>query len=123
MTALTINSILALHRASENATLTRQRKESAMKIICISEGQRYSLNSYGNGWGYLLKDKQTGLSVWLQDDDAAQFREELETLESRFPDHSPDDILGILWHDYDYGQVAREQEEAATIRRFISTLD
>ena len=79
-----------------------------MKTVTIMQGQRYSLDSSGNGWAYTLRDSETRQSVWLQDDDAAQFREELETLESRFPNHSTDAILGMLWFDFEYGRVASD---------------
>ena len=71
-----------------------------MKTVTISQGQRYKLDSLGNGWAYTLRDLLTKQSVWFQDDDAAQLRDELEALETRWPNHSPDQILALLWEDY-----------------------
>jgi hypothetical protein len=77
-----------------------------MKTLTIMEGDRYSLESYGNGWGYTLREKASGLSVWLQDDDAAQFRDELDALELAHPRDTTDAILDALWSDFEYGSAA-----------------
>ena len=79
-----------------------------MKTVTISQGQRYQLDSLGNGWAYTLRDLLTKQSVWFQDDDAAQLRDELEALETRFTNHAPDQILALLWEDY--GGVARDDD-------------
>jgi len=71
-----------------------------MKTTTISQGQRYKLDSLGNGWAYTLRDLLTKQSVWFQDDDAKQFRVELDELEERFPKHSPDQLLALMWEDY-----------------------
>ena len=81
-----------------------------MQIVRIMEGQRFALDSFGNGWAYALRKINPLKSVWVQDDDATQFREELDALETTRPNDSPDAILGALWSDFEYGSLARGEE-------------
>lgn len=73
----------------------------------ILEGERYALDSYGNGAGYTLRNKIAETSVWLQGDDAASFREELDAQEAAHPHHDPDRVLSWLWDECDYGLAAQ----------------
>lgn len=77
----------------------------------ISEGARFALDSYGNGAAYTLRDKAAQTSVWLQGDDAGAFREIYDTLETVCPHFSPDETLGVLWDQHDYGAAARPDDE------------
>lgn len=74
--------------------------------ITISEGLRYRLDSYGNGAAYSLQDIAGGVSVWLQGDDAATFRDLFDKIEETRPDYVPDQILEHLWDAHDYGVLA-----------------
>ncbi|AFU87871.1 hypothetical protein CcrColossus_gp001 [Caulobacter phage CcrColossus] len=78
--------------------------------IRIMEGTRYALDSYGNGAAYTLRNKIAQTSVWLQGDDAATFREELEAQEAAHPNKNPDYILSWLWDDCDYGLAAQSDD-------------
>lgn len=70
------------------------------------------LDSYGNGAAYTLRDKSARESVWLQGDDASDFREKLDTLETMRPHDTPDSILGYLWDEHDYGEAATPDDAA-----------
>lgn len=39
---------------------------------------RYIVKSHGNGWAYEVIDPTTGDSLWFQDDNAAQLREDTQ---------------------------------------------
>lgn len=72
------------------------------KSIVIMQGAEFTLTSTGNGWGYTLRaDKYNGRFVWLQDSDATTFREELDAIETAWPNWSVDMVLGYLWSIYD----------------------
>lgn len=74
--------------------------------VTIRDGNAFSLVSFGNGWAYRLVNRPHGLSVWLQDDDATRFREELDGLEDARPHDDADSILSALWDDFEYGVLA-----------------
>ncbi|AFU86486.1 hypothetical protein D869_gp097 [Caulobacter phage CcrRogue] len=78
----------------------------------ISEGERFALDSYGNGAAYTFRDKTGKESVWMQDDDASAFRETYDALQTLLPSFGPDEILGILWNDHDYGAAASPDADA-----------
>lgn len=53
--------------------------------VTIAHAKPYTLTSHGNGWAYELAcEGET--SVWVQDDDATEFRKGYDTLEARHPD-------------------------------------
>lgn len=79
--------------------------------IRISEGERFALDSYGNGAAYTLRDKTAKMSVWLQGDDATDFRETFDTIETVCPHFRPDETLGVLWDQHDYGASASADDE------------
>jgi hypothetical protein len=81
-----------------------------MRSIIVMNGSRHRLISYGNGLAYRLEDMKGRRSVFLQGDDAHQFRDELETLENLRPDDGADDILGWMWDHHDYGAASTEME-------------
>ena len=71
--------------------------------IPIVIGERFRLLSYGRGLAYAIEriEGEEWRSVFfVQGDDAAQFREELEAVESRHPDQPNDVALRLLAGDY-----------------------
>lgn len=77
-----------------------------MRTVTISEGREFRIESTGNGWGYTVTHKPTGKSLWLQDQDASNFRCDLGDAERAFPAFSPDQIAMHLWSDCEYGSLA-----------------
>jgi hypothetical protein len=71
-----------------------------MERVTILRGDKFSLESHGNGWAYTLRRHEGRLSIWLQDDDASTFRDELDSLERAFPYRPLDDVLSTLWGEY-----------------------
>ncbi len=72
------------------------------------QGAAFALDSYGNGAAYTFRALAApASSVFLQDEDAATFRDELDRLETLRPDDSPDQILSWLWDQCDYGSAAQ----------------
>ena len=67
------------------------------KSQIIAQFDGYVLTSHGNGWAYTLADTMHRQSVFVQDDDAAQFRAELGAYERAHPHSS---ALPSLWADY-----------------------
>jgi len=68
-----------------------------MNGVIIHDTTDYILVSYGNGWAYAFFDRRAGAhqsSLWLQDDDATQFRTILNGIASREPERSYNSILG-----------------------------
>jgi hypothetical protein len=57
------------------------------KRVTIHDGRNFEVVSYGNGAAYLFLNKDAGLSVFLQGDDAERFREEYEDV----------DVCGDVW--------------------------
>lgn len=47
-----------------------------------TQSGRYFVTSYGNGWAYEVTDQASGKSLWFQDDDADQFRQNTNDLEN-----------------------------------------
>ena len=39
---------------------------------------KYMITSYGNGWAYEITREKDGASVFIQDDDAAMWRDEYD---------------------------------------------
>lgn len=56
--------------------------------------------SYGNGLAYSIEHKPSGKSLFFQDDDAAQFRDEFDKLTSGIPSLEFADALRCIWSDY-----------------------
>jgi len=79
-------------------------------MITIMQGERFRLESAGNGAVYLLTDTRTGRSTFAQGDDALQFESDLESVERVFPDKSVDHVLGWLWDQCDYGAASQADE-------------
>lgn len=68
-----------------------------MNNVIIRQSENYILTSYGNGIAYNLHNTALDKSVYVQGDDAAQFRKELEARENAFPEK---DNLGQMFVDY-----------------------
>ena len=52
--------------------------------VTIYQAGGYSLVSHGNGWAYTMT-RPDGATLWLQDDDATTFRDELDSLPATWP--------------------------------------
>jgi len=87
-----------------------------MKSNLIHDTRHFRLVSYGNGLAYALEHKGTAhKSVLFQGDDANQFREELESLSSGRLRLSANDVLHVLWNDYE--TAAQVTERRSKIRK------
>lgn len=71
-----------------------------MRAVEIMRGKRWSITSYGNGWGYAIVDHVADRSLWLQDEAATMFREELEAEEAIAPTRDVDATLRVLFCAY-----------------------
>lgn len=69
-----------------------------MQRVVIAKTQRFTLTSYGNGLAYALDRKGHQPVVFVQGDDASQFRFEFDALEDIKP--STEATLAELWHQY-----------------------
>jgi hypothetical protein len=56
-----------------------------MTRTIIYRSERFDVVSYGNGLAYAVHDNVNRRSMFVQDDDATAFREELEQWEALFP--------------------------------------
>lgn len=73
-----------------------------LQAIIMSSGA-YRLVSYGNGLSYSLELRIEGeplRTVFVQGDDATQFRAELDALEAAYPETSTAKLLRMMWADY-----------------------
>lgn len=69
-----------------------------MQVVVVARTPRFTLTSYGNGLAYTLEKQGCTESVYVQGDDATQFREEYAALET--VKDTTDTSLGELWHQY-----------------------
>jgi hypothetical protein len=82
-----------------------------MQSQVIMSAGPYKLISYGNGTAYTLESHcglgPTGvLSVFVQGDDATQFKAELDQWEAIHPNMATRDILGELFcESFDHGSI------------------
>ena len=53
-----------------------------MYTATIYQRNGYSLDSMGNGWAYQLEHEASGTTVWLQDEDATEFRAEFDACDN-----------------------------------------
>jgi hypothetical protein len=65
----------------------------------IARGEGFALTSYGNGLAYDLSAPD-GSSVFTQGDDAAQFRDEWQAMESAWPERGSGALLRELFNVY-----------------------
>lgn len=69
-----------------------------MSTVIIAQSERFILSSSYNGIAYTLRNTAEAREVFVQGDDAAAFREELE----KFEKHNPEgDALAYLWDQYE----------------------
>ena len=71
-----------------------------MKITTIYKTDQFKLISHGNGWAYTFIDLDRMRSIWLQDSDAATFRDELDAAQDANPDATINAVLTHLWREY-----------------------
>ena len=69
-----------------------------MDITTLADTKYFNLQSYANGWGYLLFNKSNKGTLWLQDDDAATFRAQLINLDRN--GMSVQRALSEMWFTY-----------------------
>lgn len=74
-----------------------------MTRIEIARGNGFHLVSYGNGTAYDLSLDGEADSVFVQGDDATQFREEWEALEAAKPHTHTSALLAEMWERYSHG--------------------
>lgn len=79
-----------------------------MNSVVILAGEPFTLTSYGNGTAYSLRNAARKQSIFVQGDDAAAFREEMERREEFFPDMLSADLLREMW--WEYSPLARPDE-------------
>ena len=95
-----------------------------MKSHLIHRTRNYELVSYGNGLAYMLaKLGVEHKSILFQGDDADQFRKEYEMLTNGRIQLSTNDVLGVLWNDYEHvAEVTEPQTKSAIIKEAASRL-
>jgi hypothetical protein len=63
-----------------------------MTRVTIYHSNRFDVVSYGNGLSYAIHDNIRRVSAFVQGDDAADFRDELEAWENAFPETCYDEF-------------------------------
>lgn len=63
-----------------------------MTRTIIFHSERFDVVSYGNGVSYAVHDNIARKSMFVDGDDAAEFREELEAFEEAFPERHYDEF-------------------------------
>lgn len=63
-----------------------------MTRAIIYHSDRFDVVSYGNGWSYAVHDNISKKSMFVQDEEALAFREELEAWENAFPETCYDEF-------------------------------
>lgn len=71
-----------------------------MKNQTIYKTDQFKLISHGNGWAYTFIDLDHMHSIWLQDEDAALFRDQLDDAQDANPHASINAVLTYLWCEY-----------------------
>lgn len=71
-----------------------------MKSVEIHHTARFSVVSFGNGTAYEMKPHDQTDWLLFQGDDAAEFRDRLDSMEAAHPERPTDDILRELWNGY-----------------------
>lgn len=66
----------------------------------IAAGYGYTLTSIGNGTAYELRSHGKWETVFVQGEDATQFRDEWEALEEAKPDTDTGALLQEMWGQY-----------------------
>lgn len=63
----------------------------------ILKSASFELLSLGNGAAYELLSYPDAASIWLQDEDATQFRADLDAIETAYPEQCVENTLSQLW--------------------------
>lgn len=58
----------------------------------IENTDTWHIKSIGNGWAYEIIHRPTGDSLWIQDDDATQFRDDYEAMQEAYSNPAS------IWH-------------------------
>lgn len=66
--------------------------------VTIFHSNKFDLVSYGNGLSYALHDNSNKKSLFVQGDDATDFRNILDLYETKNPEMPYDDIMTELMH-------------------------
>lgn len=90
----------------------------SMSKTVLVDSSKFRLVSWGNGTAYTFDNKTAKRSVFLQGDDATQFRSELESMENAYPDRETDYLLTEMWEQYETVSVAEEPEHEQPEKRF-----
>ena len=69
-------------------------------MTIIMRSSSFTLDNQFNGLCYCLTHIPSGKDIFLQGDDATQFREELDALELARPEALAEEILGELFNQY-----------------------
>ena len=69
-----------------------------MKRAVIFHSDKFDLVSYGNGLSYALHDNVNKKSLFVQGDDAIDFRNIVELYETKNPEMAYDDIYTEVMH-------------------------
>lgn len=67
----------------------------------IRKSASFELESLGNGAAYTLRDTVQRRSVFFQGDDADILRGEIDLIEAINPTEETENVLGILWDEYE----------------------
>ncbi len=71
---------------------------------------RFDLESWGNGFVYVLINRVEHKSVFVQGVDALSFESDMEAIEACFPQWDTERVLFWLWDVFDYGHAAVDCE-------------
>ena len=71
-----------------------------MKRVHIFHSDKFDLVSYGNGLSYALHDNINKNSLFVQGDDASDFRLALDHYEHYFPETPFNDIMAELMRQF-----------------------
>lgn len=71
-----------------------------MKTTTIYKTDQFKLISHGNGWAYTFINLDRMRSIWLQDDAATVFSNEIDMLQFDNPDATINAVLTYLWREY-----------------------
>ena len=79
-----------------------------MKRLVILQTPRFDLVSWGNGAAYCLRRKTDLRTIFFQGEDAGLFRDELDTMEKVWPHRPTDELLALLWDQYEPAAILED---------------
>lgn len=71
-----------------------------MKQVTICKSKTYELESHGNGYAYLLRNKDSHVELFAQGEDATSFIKEFYSHEKAFPAMPNEERLGFFFDQY-----------------------